>query len=118
MIISDDYAKFAFRYNVICSKSLVEISKLKLAMSWTLTFSPIKMMGSLWLVNESYTGINEVNLMVADTFIIGNNVYTENLEEMQKLSNYKEYFKENPHSLGFPASHPIQELPWKGNEEE
>lgn len=104
LIMVDDYARFESRYNVICSKALVEISKLKLALGWTLTFSPINMMGSLWLVNDAFNAIEKINLLIGETEVIGNNLYSENLEEMTKLSGYKEFFKENPHNFGFPAA--------------
>lgn len=55
-------------------------------------------------------------MLASDKTIIGNNAYTDNVEEFSKLGGYKEYFKENASRLGFPAAITVRELPWKGEE--
>lgn len=64
LVMLEDYSKFVDRYNLICSTNIIEITKLKLAFSFTISTSNNKMIGRLWMLNKAQNGMDVINLFV------------------------------------------------------
>jgi len=68
------------------------------------------------MITEDSKNLREINLLFTKEYLIGNNVYTMELEKFEKSDAYKEYFRYEYPDIAAPAAFPLNSVNWSGDE--